>query len=355
MFTGGSGKDIFSCGSGQDRVLDYNKTEGDKVITCESIGSQPPPPQENTGTLFVTKHVINDNGGTKQAKDFTIHISAQNASDNADIAGDESGTKIVLHEGTFDVYEDDSALDSYFLTRSGECSGFIQAGETKNCLMANDDIGQATLIVKKHVINDNGGTKEAKDFTMGVGGASDLHPTPSSFPGSESGTNVTIKERSFYQVFEDAGQQDQFYIMQQSGDCFGEMVPGEVWTCTVTNDDVPAGTLIVKKHVINDNGGTKEANDFRIFVTTPTGRVLPNDFDGSESGTQVKLEAGSYNVTEQVRPGTYNVQRTDGCEGVIEAGQTKTCTITNNDTGNKMTMADRGKLATFLSSSQERM
>ena len=50
--------------------------------------------------------------------------------------------------------------------------------------MANDDIGQATLIVKKHVINDNGGTKEAKDFTMGVGGASDLHPTPR-FSGSE--------------------------------------------------------------------------------------------------------------------------------------------------------------------------
>lgn len=89
----------------------------------------------------------------------------------------------------------------------------------------------------------------------------------------------------------------------------------------------------MKKHVINDNGGTKEANDFHVFVVTPTGRVLPNEFDGSESGTEVKLEAGSYNVTEQVRPGTYNIQRTGDCEGIIGAGQIKTCTITNDDTG----------------------
>jgi hypothetical protein len=134
-------------------------------------------------------------------------------------------------------------------------------------------------------------------------------------------------------VFEDSGQQDPFYAMQQSQDCSGELLPGEVKTCTVTNDDVPFGTLIVKKHVINDNGGTKNSNDFHIFVVSPTGRAVPSEFEGSESGTEVKVAAGAYNVTEQVRPGTYTVQRSPDCEGEIGAGQTKTCTVTNDDTG----------------------
>jgi hypothetical protein len=71
ILTGGSGKDFFSCGSGEDRVVDFKKSEGDKISrTCELKG----PPPQSTGTLIVKKHVINDNGGTKQASDFTIHL-----------------------------------------------------------------------------------------------------------------------------------------------------------------------------------------------------------------------------------------------------------------------------------------
>src|SRR5262245_21349000 len=51
------------------------------------------------------------------------------------------------------------------------------------------------LIVIKHVINDNGGTKTASDFTMNVTGIS---PTPSQFPGAEApGTTVTLGAGSY--------------------------------------------------------------------------------------------------------------------------------------------------------------
>ena len=40
---------------------------------------------------------------------------------------------------------------------------------------------------------------------------------------------------------------------------------GATATCTITNDDQPA-KLIVRKIVINDNGGTKTAADFSFTV-----------------------------------------------------------------------------------------
>ena len=57
------------------------------------------------------------------------------------------------------------------------------------------------------------------------------------------------------------------------------------------------GTLIVIKHVINNNGGTALAGNFWLTVTG--NGASPASFWGSEAGTTVTLNAGaSYNVTE---------------------------------------------------------
>ena len=52
-----------------------------------------------------------------------------------------------------------------------------------------------SLTVYKHVINDNGGTATASDFTMTVDGTNVL-PSPS-FPGNESGTTVTMDQGDY--------------------------------------------------------------------------------------------------------------------------------------------------------------
>jgi hypothetical protein len=90
------------------------------------------------------------------------------------------------------------------------------------------------------------------------------------------------------------------------------------------------GHLIVVKHVIDDNGGPKSASDFTMHINgvTATGG---NSFPGQESpGTNKEVTPGSYTVTEDPVAG-YTATTSGACSGTIAAGETKTCTITNDD------------------------
>lgn len=106
-----------------------------------------------------------------------------------------------------------------------------------------------TLTVKKHVVNNSGGVKNASDFTMNVTGTDVSNP---SFPGSESGTTVTLKAGS-YSVDEVA---DAGYAKSKSNDCSGTIADGQSKTCTITNDDikVPTGSITVCKIILDANG-----------------------------------------------------------------------------------------------------
>src|SRR5204862_6922112 len=99
------------------------------------------------------------------------------------------------------------------------------------------------------------------------------------------------------------------------------LAPGGSATCTITNND-QAATLTVIKHVINNNGGTKSAADFTLSVTGTS--PSPASFAGSESGTTVTLNAGSYSVDEAVVSG-YTKSLGANCSGTIANGQTKSC------------------------------
>ncbi len=86
--------------------------------------------------------------------------------------------------------------------------------------------------------------------------------------------------------------------------------------------------LVVVKHVINDSGGQKSAGDFTMNVTANS--PSQSSFAGSESGTTVQVGTGSYSVDETADAG-YAKSLSAGCSGTIAAGETKICTITNND------------------------
>jgi hypothetical protein len=180
---------------------------------------------------------------------------------------------------------------------------------------------EAHLIVIKHVVNDSGGTKSAGDFTMKINGVTATGGNE--FPGSEAGTDRKVTTGS-YSVTETGPSG---YDASFSSGCSGSISDGQTKTCTVTNDDKP-GTLIVKKHVINDNGGTKSAGDFTMKVTA--GHPSQSSFAGSESGTTVTVDAGSYSVDEDAVSG-YTKTIGSNCSGTIANGETKTCTITNDD------------------------
>jgi Prealbumin-like fold domain len=102
----------------------------------------------------------------------------------------------------------------------------------------------------------------------------------------------------------------------------------------VTNIDLgcaetPPANLVVIKEVINDNGGTASPDDFTIHVDDPG--TDPADFPGQASpGTTVAVDPGAYVVTE-TGPIGYAASLSSDCTGTIAAGETRTCTITNND------------------------
>jgi hypothetical protein len=90
--------------------------------------------------------------------------------------------------------------------------------------------------------------------------------------------------------------------------------------------------LIVIKHVVNEGGGNANASDFTIHVSgiAPS----PDTFPGSETGIDVMLGFGGYQVTE-MKPNNIPFDKlaeqfSPDCSGVIHPDETKTCTVTNS-------------------------
>jgi uncharacterized repeat protein (TIGR01451 family) len=234
------------------------------------------------------------------------------------------GRDYTLAPGTY-VVSEDTPPAGYEQT-SIVCDGVatdsvtVVANQTKTCTITNDDKA-AKLVVIKEVVNDDGGTKTAADFAIEVTGNG---ASPASFAGAGApGTEVDIEPGSF-SVTE---TEDPGYAASYEG-CSGTIALGETKTCTITNDD-KAATLIVIKHVVNDEAGDKAAADFTMSVTGSS--PSPASFPGAESpGTEVTLDAGTYDVSE-TGPSGYAASFSADCTGTIGLGETKTCTVTNDD------------------------
>jgi hypothetical protein len=291
----------------------------DQDVTCTITNNDQAP------HLIVIKHVINDNGGTKLAGDFSGTITGVTVTGGGTWTGAEAPgvNKTLTSVGAYNVAE--TADADYTTTYSADCTGSIALGETKTCTVTNDDKA-AHLIVIKHVVNDNGGPSVASDFLTTITGVSTATPTAA---GVESpGVDNVLTTVGSYSVDEGTHLG---YDKTLSADCTGTIALGQTKTCTITNDD-QAAHLIVIKHVINDNGGTKLAGDFTMAISgvTATGG---NSFAGAEApGVNKTLTTiGSYNVGETLLSGYEQVSLSADCSGSITLGETKTCTITNND------------------------
>ncbi|MDP3974024.1 MAG: hypothetical protein Q8P92_04290 [Candidatus Daviesbacteria bacterium] len=270
---------------------------------------------DNSASVTLTKEVINDNGGEALADDFDLTVDG-----NVVLSG---STTEVLANTPIEINE--SLVSGYSfvsITGDSKCpevlggTVILDEGENISCIITNDDI-VPQLIVIKHVVNDNGGNLDASDFTMLVLGDNVSEPI---FVGSETGTTVTLDEGG-YQVGEI--EQDG-YSMSTDGDCDGTILVGETKACTITNDDQSA-TLIVKKVVLNDNGGKLDPEDFSFQVNEESAQSF--EADGQNDLT---VDAGTYTIVEPSVTG-YTVSY-DNCEDIlIPNGGSATCTITNND------------------------
>lgn len=220
-----------------------------------------------TGTLVLVKQVNNNHGSTLSAADFNLHVMQGDADvAGSPAAGSASGTSYTLPIGTYTVSED-MPLPSGYAQTSVICDGqststvTVAAGSTKTCTITNNDIAPQLTVIK-HVINDNSGTNSASDFTMNVSGT---NVSSSSFPGSESGTTVTLNAGSYGVTESTAAGYDVSY----SADCSGSIALGQSKTCIVTNNDKPHPCI----HV--DKSGPASANPGETvtytFTVTNTG------------------------------------------------------------------------------------
>jgi len=88
--------------------------------------------------------------------------------------------------------------------------------------------------------------------------------------------------------------------------------------------------LIVIKHVINDNGGLKHAVDFSTTISGVTTAVPTAAGVESPGVDNVLTSVGAYSVDEGAHVG-YTKTLSADCSSTIVLGDTKTCTITNDD------------------------
>jgi Prealbumin-like fold domain len=191
--------------------------------------------------LTVIKHVVNNDGGSATASAWSIHVK----SGSSEVAGspkagkEAPGDTYTLKGGTYTMSETGGSAGYFFAGFSGDCSSTgsitLQVGQSATCTLTNND--QPRLVVIKHVINNDGQTATASQFTMKVNGK---NASPSSFPGSESGTTVKLDPGAYGVTEDQAPSETGGYVASFSADCAGSIQDGQKKTCTVTNDDFRA-------------------------------------------------------------------------------------------------------------------
>lgn len=296
--------------------------------TCTITNTYVAPPE-----LTVTKYAINDNGGTILAKDFSLFVNGAKLTSPTSTTGQAPGQSTATYKETLVANTDYTITET---TITGYQNTYITCYDTTNgladapiiqqpfkaqgnkkylCNVGNDDIAPKVTVTK--VVNNSwGGTLTGGDFSLYVNQTSVVSGQQTTF----SAGNATVSETPV------AG------YTQESIDC-GEagktgtflMVLGGIYNCTITNNDQP-GKLIVKKTVINDNGGTKAAEDFSFNVSGKQ-----NTYTFNKNGiNEIIVANGTYTVTEVSNPG-YQTAYSNCSNLKIPNGVTVTCEITNND------------------------
>jgi uncharacterized repeat protein (TIGR01451 family) len=267
---------------------------------------------DGDGPLSVTIDVRTTADGP--VVDFTSHVAV----DSVFVKGGNQGNFYV-----YDPPAENASDTNLHAPVNDENDTFFGLSHLLFCYDVEED---GTLTVIKRVVNDDGGTAQPSDWTMVVSGPESLQ-----FPGaSDPGTSSSLME-GLYTITETGGPPG--YSLTYGGECAPngslDVPSGHNHTCILTNDDQPGtpppGTLIVKKVVINDDGGTKVASEFTFRVNA--GAPQPFEGDGQNDLT---VAAGTYSVVEPSVSG-YATSYDNCLSVVVPSGGSATCTITNND------------------------
>ncbi len=303
-------------------------------------------------SITVQKDVTAPGGGVvSDTHAFSVQLNGTDAQTISESAG---YTYTNLLPGTYTVTENTDG-DYEFVSFSQD--GDMEAAGAQITIAAGQDVTltvtnkqkQAHLTVIKIVNNPNGGSATSENFTMSVTGA---NVSQASFPGSDSGTTITLDPGSF--SVDEIGPEG-YYLYSSSGACTGTAGSNATLTCTFTNSDIPAGygVITVRKTVISNNGGDLSAGSFTIHVTDGETDVSGSPAAGSASGVPYTLAAdASYTVSEESPTSLGYAETGISCQpvggGEPTTGQSVTlaladqqayiCTVTNDDVTPRLTL-----------------
>ncbi len=175
-----------------------------------------------------------------------------------------------------------------------------------------------TILVRKVVINDNGGTGTTTNFSFSLDNGS-------STAFEADGENMLTVATGTHNIVETSAAG---YTTTYDGCANISVAAGQTQICTITNNDIAQGTtgnIIVNKVVINNNTGTNIASDFPLFVGSTSVTM----------GATSTLPLGTYTVSETFNSNLYAQSFSGDCDSTgsvtLSATSTKVCTITNHD------------------------
>ena len=333
FFSGGHDTDLddiippfhYDDGDGNEAFLGMNWEE--PFISTWENGCVAPE-ESTTGSVTVTKVVVNDGGGEAEISDFPLFVDEESVVSG--VAEDFEAGDYVISETNTD--------ENYVAVITGDCDEegdlTVEVDGEYFCTITNTfDPGEpttGTLVVKKVVINDNEGTATSSDFSFIVNGGQPI-------PFDVDGQNDLVLPVGSYNVTEVAAGG----YSVSSSNCSNINLTVNGWTCEITNNDIPptASTLTVIKETLPD--GATQSFDFELD-TDPFATLQDND---GGSGAIV-VSAGVHLINEIGLPDwsltgwqCLNDQEetvgTDmgesGIELTFSEGEDITCTFTNTE------------------------
>jgi hypothetical protein len=283
------------------------------------------------GSITIVKDAVNNH-----AQDFTFnnnfgngHPATFKLDDDGNVTLPNTRTFEVL-PGTYAVSEDPVAG---WQQESAACSDqspigtiAVAPGENVTCTFVNEEYAKIILVK-----NTQGGNGEFDFDGAGDGLPTDIDLT--TVAGTASVTFSDLDQDNTYSITENVPAGWTLISSVCSGTNTPDEItpnPGETVTCTFVNGKLP--TLTLEKTVINNYGGTAEADDF-------TGKI--NDV-AQAWGVAKTLIPGNYTATEiglfGYSASAWGTDCADEGAVTLAYGENKTCSITNSDIAPKLTV-----------------
>src|SRR5918993_3393968 len=232
--------------------------------------------QTQLGFLIITTNVINDNGGTKEESDITLNMLGSQSFPSSLQASPFPRVQIIsIQEGQYSMSVDNA--QGHKISFGHQCEGQIKAGDKKSCFITLDD-----STTKKST------PEQLPIFPLSLPSL----PNPAQNSGEES---LTIAQ-----------------------------IP------SVEEEQSQLGFIILATNVINDNGGMKQAPNFKINMLGS--QSFPSSFQAASSNLMqvISIQEGQYSISVDNAQG-YKISFGNQCEGQIKTDQIKTCLITLDD------------------------